>query len=137
MLEGKEKIQLKPEVLNAIEQGTLLNTETMELKDQLMLAPSEVPVSKDFTEFIKPDDAEKMVDPLTIPPAVFMRYGLNIPLPTVYKAFIVPGEIRTNAARPSGRSFNDGLMQLFSPKERAKARNRQNANAWRRYNRFP
>ncbi|MCD7938231.1 MAG: DUF4858 domain-containing protein [Tannerellaceae bacterium] len=137
VLDGKEEIRLHPEVLEAIRDGNLIHTDRIEVKDQLQEAPAHLPVSQDFSEFIRPRNTEKPVDPLTLPPAVFMRYGLNIPLPAVYKAFMVPQEIRRNGTRPSGISFNDGLKQLFSPKERARARMRRNANAWKNYNSFP
>lgn len=137
ILSGNEEIKLKPEVLDAIEKGTLLNTDIMQPKDQLRQSPAELPLSKDFTGYIKPLNAERMIDPLTIPPAVFMRYGLKIPLPTVYRAFIVSDDIKKNGVKPSGISFDDSLKQLFSPKERKKAQARRNANAWKNYNTFP
>ncbi len=141
VLSGKEQIKLNPEVLKEIEEGTLINMDIISPKEQMKSTPSEMPLAKDFTEFVKPGNAEHMPDdPWAIPPAVFMRYGMDIPLleDKFSKAAIsIPQSIRANAARPSGLSFNDLLQNFFDPSFRAKQRNRKNANAWKNYNKYP
>lgn len=146
VLSGKETIKLNPEFQKAIESGTLINTDIISPTDQMQMAPGRIPINKDFTEYLNPGkiqkdiDDLKDIDPLSIPPGVFMRYGLDIPLledKFNKAAFMTPQSVKDNAVRPSGRSFDDALRSIFSPSFRARERNRKNANAWRRYNSFP
>ncbi|MDR1161444.1 MAG: DUF4858 domain-containing protein [Tannerellaceae bacterium] len=142
VLSGKETIKLTPEFQQAIESGTFLNTDIQSPSKQMKIAPGRIPINKDFTEYLSPGkllkDIEEArdVDPFSIPPAVFMRYGPAISLPEnkAGNAFVMPGHIKENAARPSGRSFDDALRSIFSPSFRARERNRNNANAWKTYN---
>jgi hypothetical protein len=141
VLSGKETIRLNPDVLKAIESGTLLNTDKLSPAKQMKITPGRIPINKDFTEYLSPGKIRKDiedardVDPFSIPPAVFMQYGPAIVLPEnkFNKAFMIPDYIKENATRPSGRSFDDALRSIFSPSFRAKERNRKNANAWKTY----
>jgi hypothetical protein len=140
VLSGKETIKLRPEFQQAIESDDLIHTGVASPARQLIVAPGGVSVSKDFTEYLRPAKIPKSpedagdVDPYSMPPAVFMRYGPDIPLQRPGNAaFTVPGSIGENAPTPSGRSFDDALKSIFSPSFRAKERNRKNANAWKRY----
>jgi hypothetical protein len=145
ILSGKETIKLNPDVLKAIEYGTLLNTDMISPSDQMKIVPGRIPIQKDFTEYLSPGKIQKDmedardVDPFSIPPAVFMQYGPAIFLPenTFNKAFVMPAHIKENAASPSGRSFDDALRSIFSPSFRARERNKKNANAWKHYNNYP
>ncbi len=137
VLSGKEELKLNPEFMKAIEEGTLISTDIIQPDKQMKQAPAEMPVAKDFSEYIRSSVKEKPVDPYSIPPSVFWRYGLDIPLPKIYRGFLVYEEAAGNAPKPSGKSFDDGLKYLFSPKERMKMRNRKSAQAWKNYNRFP
>ncbi|MDH6304377.1 hypothetical protein M2459_001110 [Parabacteroides sp. PF5-5] len=143
VVSGKKAVKINPEFQKAIEDGTLINTDIMSPKEQMKSSPTQIPIDKDFTEFLTPGkdgisiEDRKDINPLNMPPAVFMRYGLNIPLlEDKYNkaAFMTPQSIKDNAARPSGRSFDGMLQSIFSPSFRARERNRQNANAWKRYN---
>jgi hypothetical protein len=98
-------------------------------------ASSSLSIVEDFSEYLKNEPEKGKVDPLSLPPAVFMRYGLDAPLlePSYStKVFGFP-QSTENAVKPSGISFDDGLQMLFKPSFRAKMRNRQNANAWKTY----
>ena len=135
ILSGKEELKLNPETLKQIESGTLINTDIF-LKNQEKSAPAEIPLQKDFSEYILPESEQGLPDPWSMPPSVFMRYGLDLPLlKDKYNkaAFQIPQSIIDESVRPSGRSFDDMLQNLFSPSFRAKMRNRQNANAWKTY----
>jgi hypothetical protein len=141
VLSGKETIKLNPDVLKAIESGTFLNTDIQSPSKQMKIVPGSIPINKDFTEYLSPGkmlkDIEDAidVDPFSIPPAVFMRYGPTIVLPEnkFNNAFMIPDHIKENAPRPSGRSFDDALRSIFSPSFRARERNKKNANAWKTY----
>lgn len=57
---GKEKIELNPEALKAIESGTLINTDKP--ASNMIMAPSASPASsilKDFSEYVRPEDVEE------------------------------------------------------------------------------
>jgi hypothetical protein len=138
VLSGKEELRLNPEVLKEIELGTWLNTnpEKPLYKEESGSSTLRSLISKDFSEYIKPLEEEKETNPLSIPSAVFIRQGLTNPLPDhkISKIlFRTPESVKENAVRPSGMSFGDALNLLFMPSERAKARNRKNANAWKTY----
>ncbi|MDR1203363.1 MAG: DUF4858 domain-containing protein [Tannerellaceae bacterium] len=143
VLSGKEAIKLNPEFQKAIESGTLLNTDIITPSEQMKIVPGRIPLNKDFTEYLSPGKIQKDmedlrdVDPFSIPPAVFMRYGPAISLQEDKfnkAAFMTPNRIKENAVRPSGHSFDDALRSIFSPSFRARERNRKNATAWKRYN---
>jgi hypothetical protein len=99
-------------------------------------ASSSLSIVEDFSEYLNTEPEKGKVDPLSLPPAVFMRYGLDVPLlEPAYstEVFGFPQSIKENAAKPSGISFDDALQTLFKPSFRTKMRNRQNANAWKTY----
>ncbi|MCC8094386.1 MAG: DUF4858 domain-containing protein, partial [Tannerellaceae bacterium] len=123
----------------AIESGTLIRISPPAPAEKMLLAqPDQLTITKDFSEFVRPEYEEKEIDPYSMPPDVFMRYGLDKPLPAnKIRAFVVSPNIRREAVRPSGVSFDDGLKSIFSPAERAKMRNRERAKAWKTYNHFP
>lgn len=144
ILSGKEKLELKPEALKAIESGTLINTDKP--ANNMIMSPINSPaqsVQKDFTEYVRPEDTDinpkRKVALKDLPPAVFLLYGMDKPLPKVrvFGSFQVSPEIRASAQKPSGISFDDMLQQLFMPSARAK---KQNAKRWRThkyYNNYP
>lgn len=147
VLSGKEKLQLNSETMRAIESGTLLTPDPP--ATHMRMAPSSIPLSKDFSEYIQPDGlrtedtvSRRRVALKYLPPAVFMRYGLDQPMRRSYftpsiKASALPADIKENAVSPSGISFDDMLRSLFSPAARAR---RQNAKRWQTnkyYNNYP
>lgn len=136
VLSGKEQLRLNPETMKAIKEGTLINPEGASPGKLMKPAPSALPLSKDFSEYLVPLETEGKIDLLDVSPAVFMRYGLDIPLlREAYDqaAFATPQSVKDNARRPSGISFDDMLRSVFQPGFRAKSKNRKNANAWKSY----
>lgn len=73
VLSGKEKIELSPEALKAIQSGTLINLEKKAI--QPLTAPPLLPITRSFTG-IAPSDSGKreQIDYSTIPPGVFALY---------------------------------------------------------------
>ncbi|MCD7975846.1 MAG: DUF4858 domain-containing protein [Tannerellaceae bacterium] len=75
-LSGQEEIRLRPEVLKAIESGTLIHTD--ETLNQLLSAPPVLPITRDFT-----DAGERLgssvedIDPESVPPSVYKLYELQ------------------------------------------------------------
>ena len=73
VLSGKEKLELNPEAKKAIESGELINLE--EPASHMKLAPTEkLPVTQDFSEYIRPDTIKRKVALKQLPPAVFWLY---------------------------------------------------------------
>lgn len=113
----------------------------------MIMAPSTSPAScvlKDFSEYVRPEDVEehnpnRKVALKDLPPAVFMRYGLDKPLPRIkmFGSFYVSPDIRANAQKPSGISFDDMLQQVFMPSARSKRRNAQRWQTQKYYNNYP
>ena len=81
----------------------------------------------------------RKVDPKDLPPAVFMLYGMNKPLPKVKMlgSFQVSPGIRAEARKPSGISFDDMLQQVFMPSARYKRKNAQRWRTQKYYNNYP
>lgn len=73
VLHGKDTLRLRPEVLKAIEERTLINTE----RQSLMHSASELPILKDFSEYLKTDATGKSLDIDSIPPGVFFLYPVD------------------------------------------------------------
>ena len=72
----KEKIQLNPEVLKAIEAGTLISTDIPSGKHSA--SPSQISITKDFSEYVQPDDSCKEKENIyyqIIPPKLFKLHG--------------------------------------------------------------
>lgn len=144
ILSGKEKLELNPEAVKAIESGTLINTDKP--ANNMIMSPTNSPaqsIQKDFTEYVRPEDPyynpKRKIALKDLPPAVLRCYGMDKPLPKVrvFGSFQVSPGIRASAQKPSGISFDDMLQQLFMPSARAK---RQNAKRWRTnkyYNNYP
>ena len=84
-------------------------------------------------------NTEEPVDPKDLPPAVFMLYGMNKPLPKVKMlgSFQVSSGIRAEARKPSGISFDDMLQQVFMPSARHKRKNAQRWRTQKYYNNYP
>jgi hypothetical protein len=136
VLSGRKELRLNQDVLKAIESGTLINTEGENPLRNSDPNPSPLKglISKDFSEYLKPLENGKAINPLSM-------YDLNVPGPK-YKineaAFSIPQSAKNPPIRSSGGvskavSFEDALRYIFMPAERAKMRNRKNANAWKSY----
>lgn len=145
MLTGKDTIRLNPEFQQAIRNGTFINLG--EPIGKMQMAPSSIPLAKDFSEYLtdrksasEADSTHRRVALKDLPPSVFMRYGLDRPLPFdgIYKQAYTP--YRRPAGRPAtgvSLSFDDLLQAAFSPSHRRKMHNRKHATAWKTYNDLP
>jgi len=72
VLSGKERIQLNPETLKAIEAGKFLNTD--EPDNQLLAVPPILPILKEFDGVGVRDSGMHEIDYGSIPPGVFAKY---------------------------------------------------------------
>jgi hypothetical protein len=111
-----------------------IRSEPPSLRGESQSWPSQYPITKDFSEYLKSIENKKNTDSLWIPPAVFIRLGLSDPLPKhqLSKTFYITGGKETVPRGPTF-SADDALRYIFMPGERAKARNRKHANAWKTY----
>lgn len=114
MMAGKDTLRLKPEYLKAIEEGTLLN-----LGRPLELGSSELPLLKDFSEYIRPDTFRRILSFDSIPRGVFLLYPVN-PIGTAireaayrsHKYLVVRDQLRLGNSPVYGRA---GTQNLFLP----------------------
>jgi hypothetical protein len=91
VLSGKEELRLRPEVEKAIKEGTLLNTDKQQpFIDQIKSAPIQLPIIKDFSNYIKPtgepyirDTATHKLNLDSISPQIFLKYYGPKPTPQV------------------------------------------------------
>ncbi len=114
MLVGKDTIRINPEYLKAIEEGTLIN-----MGQPSEYASSELPVLKDFSEYIKADTLCRALELDSISPAVFWLYpadtaGMHI-RGIVYKplkSLVIRDRIRVGKLPLYGKV---GTQNLFLP----------------------
>lgn len=139
VLSGKEKLQLNPETMKAIESGTFINQDKP--ASQMLMAPATSPAAnlKDFSEYITRIDTGPYVpDYRKVPPSVFMKYGPGyVEEPLVFQ--MMRKQIREEFPRAlsSNISFGDMLNRAFIPRERAKRRNAKRSDTWKLYNDLP
>lgn len=81
---GKIKIELNPETKKAIEEGMLIGTEKPENK--LKESPSQLPITREFTDILPEDVEIEQLDLSSLPPSVFLR--LDIPDSAKQKSFV-------------------------------------------------
>lgn len=111
-----DSVHINPEFLKAIQEGTLINTEPA--GQQTLHMPSNLPILKDFSEYLKPDMAERKLNYEFLPSAVFSLYGpdtvigikINKGVYTFKKQLIINNQIALK-----GTSFNvsAGSQNLF------------------------
>ncbi|SEF67852.1 DUF4858 domain-containing protein [Parabacteroides chinchillae] len=147
ILSGKETLQLDPEVQKAIENGTFLNFDKP--ADQMRMSTTPLTIIKDFSEYLEIDDTikHKRIALKDLPPAVFMRYGLDKPLPKQGMMVnsriieldpdIVPLGKEKNTGVGRGMDFNALLSNLFSKNYRQLEHNKKHATSWKSYNNIP
>ena len=77
VLAGKDSIKLNPEFQKAIQSGSFLNPEPGKPMGKPQLAaPSNIPITKDFSEYIQQDDTtHRKVALKDLPPSVFWRHN--------------------------------------------------------------
>lgn len=135
VLSGKEKLQLNPEALKAIQSGSLLNTEPA--SDMKMAPVNTLPILKDFSEYINPGDTtRKKIALMDLPVAVFKLYGppASKKLP-VYQSIL--DELKRNPpSGPVALAFFD-LGKMTSRKEYVHKRNAKRDATWKEYNNLP
>lgn len=152
-LAGKDTIRLNPEFQRAIRNGTFLNLG--EPLGKMQLAPSSIPITKDFAEYMMPADSLSASDTTLrnndgnpyrklawkdLPPGVLMRYGLDGSFASNDPYVVGFGFPRSATPKPAtglSLSFNHALSMAFSPSYRRLAHNRKHATAWKTYNDLP
>lgn len=112
MMAGKDTLRLKPEYLKAIEEGTLIN-----LGQPFELESSELPLLKDFSEYIKPDTLRRILSFDSIPRGVFLLYPVNHIVTPIreaayrsHKSLVVRDQLRLGGLPIYGRA---GTQNLF------------------------
>lgn len=142
LLAGKDTLHINPEFQKAIRNGTFINLG--EPAGTMQMAPAPLPITRDFSAYLHDPDSSvsAKVALKDLPPAVFMRYGLDKPLPF--------NGIHTNAFTPStpftghpgqslvgSQDFMGLLFTAFSPHYRQLQKNKKRATAWKTYNSLP
>lgn len=76
VLSGKEKLKLNIDVLKAIETENLISPD--KLNSPMLSVPTHLPITKDIMGAAMPlDTCVKKTDPYSIPPSVFVLYGME------------------------------------------------------------
>ena len=68
-LSGKEEIRLNPEFQKAIESGTFLRPD--QPGTHMLSSPSELPITKDFSEYVQLDTLRRLTNYDSITPVLF------------------------------------------------------------------
>ena len=155
VLSGKEPIQLNEDTKKAIESGTLLSPDP-QIQEQMKISPAEWPITKTFEGITTLENRKKQ--PHELPPGVYKLYGLDatdsLPdatrsmtlygktvlelnvLDTLTPQKVIIGDNNDKLLRIMTIHFSaeDALRTIFWPSQRAKNRNKKNANAWKTYN---
>lgn len=76
VLSGKEKVRLTPEARKAIESGTFFSNDKP--KKNMHASESELPISKDFSEYLHSDSTRKEMNYLEVPPSVYKLQDFEI-----------------------------------------------------------
>ena len=137
VLSGKEKLELNPETMKAIQSGSLINLD--EPASEMKMAPvTPLPILKDFTEYIQTDSTNRKKAPTDLPPGVFWLYspppGKMLP---VYKNML-----KAWKSDPMNRSHNSGFVtfdfaEMTSRKIYIHKRNAKRDGTWKNYNNLP
>lgn len=121
VLSGKDTIRINPEFQKAILEGTFINPED-EPGQQILSAPSELPLLKDFSEYLHADtdSVHNKLDYKSMPPSVYRLYvieldtGMSVnknaytrsPIPFIEKKEIKVGKLPVTVAA-GGRNLYD------------------------------
>lgn len=158
ILSGKDTVRINPEFQKAIREGAFLRLED-EPGQQILDAPAELPLLKDFSEYFRADtdSVYKEPDYKSISPRVYtvtpsalidkkeIQVG-KLPVAVaaggrnLYSSDVVKDGQKRGTVGGSVKfyfSLNDMLEWVFSKKERNKRRNRKRDNTWRYYNSMP
>ena len=79
ILSGKDTIRINPEFQKAIRSGTFIHLED-EPGQQILEAPAELPILKDFSEYLRADtdSVHKDLDYKSMPPSVYRLYTMEL-----------------------------------------------------------
>lgn len=134
VLAGKDTIKLNPEFQKAIQDGSFLNQGEPSGKPRLA-APSSIPITKDFSDYIQQEDtSHRKVALKDLPPSVFWWHVFPpSKLIPVHQSII--NELRRNPPPRAGGFFDTG--QLTSRKAYVHRRNVKRSSTWKNYNNLP
>ena len=111
VLEGKDSLRLNPEFMKKMQEGLFLNPKQPAGEQQT--APRELPITKDFSEYMPYSDNPNRKVPLNqLPPNVFWRHMLPLD-PTLPISKSLQDEFRQKPARGNSvavASFDVGQM---------------------------
>lgn len=137
VLSGKEKLELNPETMKAIQSGSFINLD--EPASNMKMSPTTpLPILKDFTEYIRTDSTNRKKALKDLPPGVFWLYapppGKILP---VYKNMLEAWK-----SDPMNRSHNTGFAtfdfaEMTSRKSYIHKRNAKREGTWKNYNNLP
>ena len=116
VLEGKDSLRLNPEFMKEMQEGLFLNPKQPAGEQQT--APRELPITKDFSEYMPYSDNPNRKVPLNqLPPIVFWRHMLPLD-PTLPISKSLQDEFRQKTARGnSGAVASFDVGQMTSRKE--------------------
>lgn len=79
ILSGKDTIRINPEFQKAIREGTFIHMED-EPGQQILEAPAELPILKDFSDYLyaDTDSVHKDLDYRSMPPSVYRLYAIEL-----------------------------------------------------------
>ena len=134
VLSGKEKLELNPETMKAIQSGSFINLD--EPASNMKISPvTPLTILKDFTEYIQTDSAYRKKALKDLPPGVFWLYapppGKILP---VYQYML--DEVKRNPITVPGGMFFD-LAEMTSRKSHIHKRNAKRDGTWKNYNNLP
>lgn len=133
ILSGKEKIKLNEETLKAIESGSLINNEPKPSGAMRMAPKSDLPISKDFSGYIQPNDTtHRKVALKDLPPQVFWQYDPPIKIKGVPAFENIP----VYRYLPQGQ-VTFSLADMTSRKKYVHDRNVKRDGTWKEYNNLP
>ena len=156
-LSGKEEIRLNPEFQKAIESGTFLRPD--QPGTHMLSSPSELPITKDFSEYVQLDTLRRLTNYDSITPVLFMLLNFKLPknqdwkefkvgkvpmaanvkLTNIYSDVVKDGQRRGGVLATIRVYFDaeDLLETIFWKSARDKKRNRKRENTWKYYNDYP
>lgn len=136
VLAGKDSVRLDPEVKRAIEQQTLIH-EGKPMGSPQLAPRQELPISKDFSEYIRTDENPRRKIPLNqLPPNVFWHHNPSFKgLPPVYES--IQEELRRNPPKAPSAMATFDAGEATSKKARRHKRNTKRSATWQNYNNLP
>lgn len=140
VMSGKDTLRLNPETMKSIREGGLINLDSPNTP-MMGGAPSELPIVKDFSEYLNVQDSVHRKLPLTALPSDWVLRYYNPEMPIEYRLSdnffdFMPG-IRREGKKPSGYDFVHALNMAFSKEYRQHYKNSKKAENLRFYSEMP